>query len=315
MAVNLDKPQRWKVDTQLSVDHYNRWFLEFAPIAFRETRARTAGYVEAMLWRTDGFRRLTSEVLLQHPDGLEMLRMSTAPPIARDRLVGLAQVSKSLIENMERHKRVSPNLPEALLRDQLERVATIVTRLIDRDIFAWFDQDRTPTTNEIERASTIVADRLCGTLTDPLVRNAQEKRQIERLSDWLESRGYALSETRDFRHMQPGTFAHRVKVAAMQGGGAVINIPIDTVIMPLSSAADLPLMVESKSAGDFTNTNKRRKEEATKVRQLRNAFGEAVRFILLLGGYFDSGYLGYEAAEGIDWVWEHRLDDLAEMGL
>ncbi|WP_204376562.1 hypothetical protein [Ventosimonas gracilis] len=29
----------------------------------------------------------------------------------------------------------------------------------------------------------------------------------------------------------------------------------------------------------------------------------------------DSGYLGYEAAEGIDWVWEHRIDDLAKFGL
>jgi type II restriction enzyme len=25
--------------------------------------------------------------------------------------------------------------------------------------------------------------------------------------------------------------------------------------------------------------------------------------------------LGYEAAEGIDWVWEHRIDDLAKLGL
>lgn len=29
----------------------------------------------------------------------------------------------------------------------------------------------------------------------------------------------------------------------------------------------------------------------------------------------DSGYLGYEAAEGIDWVWEHRPEDLLQLGL
>ena len=34
-----------------------------------------------------------------------------------------------------------------------------------------------------------------------------------------------------------------------------------------------------------------------------------------LGGYFGSDYLGYEAAEGIDWVWEHRIDDLVKLGL
>ena len=40
-----------------------------------------------------------------------------------------------------------------------------------------------------------------------------------------------------------------------------------------------------------------------------------VRFALFLCGYFDSGYLGYEAAEGIDWIWEHRIDDLSEFDL
>jgi len=45
--------------------------------------------------------------------------------------------------------------------------------------------------------------------------------------------------------------------------------------------------------------------------QLRSSYGNNVRFILFLCGYFDSGYLGYEAAEGIDWVWEHRINDLA----
>lgn len=62
-------------------------------------------------------------------------------------------------------------------------------------------------------------------------------------------------------------------------------------------------------------SHKRRKEEATKVTQLRNTYGDKIRFVLFLCGYFDSGYLGYEAAEGIDWVWEHRIDDLADFGL
>ena len=86
--------------------------------------------------------------------------------------------------------------------------------------------------------------------------------------------------------------------------------------MPLhSEASNLPLLIEAKSAGDFTNTNKRRKEEATKVAQLRGNYGNGIHFVLFLCGYFDSGYLGYEAAEGIDWVWEHRLDDLTGFGL
>jgi hypothetical protein len=108
----------------------------------------------------------------------------------------------------------------------------------------------------------------------------------------------------------------RLNVPGLKEGNEPVNIPVDTVVMPLKTkAGGLPLMIEAISAGDFTNVNKRRKEEATKVAQLRRKYGKGVRYILFLCGYFDSGYLGYEAAEGIDWVWEHRMDDLARFGL
>ena len=77
----------------------------------------------------------------------------------------------------------------------------------------------------------------------------------------------------------------------------------------------MPLLIECKSAGDFTNTNKRRKEEAVKIGQLQANYGKEMSLILFLCGYFDSGYLGYEAAEGLDWVWEHRMGDLEKFGL
>jgi len=53
--------------------------------------------------------------------------------------------------------------------------------------------------------------------------------------------------------------------------------------------------------------------ELTKISQImaRLLDKDIFPFILFLCGYFDSGYLGYEAAEGIDWVWEHRTNDLA----
>ena len=117
--------------------------------------------------------------------------------------------------------------------------------------------------------------------------------------------------------MAPGTFAFRVNVPVkLEGGNKEINIPIDAAIMRRSSSPrDLPLLIEAKSAGDYTNVNKRRKEEAMKMSLLQRNFKNQVHFILFLCGYFDSGYLGYEAAEGIDWIWEHRIDDLAALNL
>ena len=54
MAVNLDKPHLWKQDTQASVDHYNKWFMKFAPKAFRETRIGVTGQVEKAIVDTNG---------------------------------------------------------------------------------------------------------------------------------------------------------------------------------------------------------------------------------------------------------------------
>lgn len=114
--------------------------------------------------------------------------------------------------------------------------------------------------------------------------------------------------------MEPGTYTFRSNISV--GKVVRLNIPVDVLIQPRNlRKGHLPVLVEAKSAGDFTNTNKRRKEEATKIRQLQAAYGTDVAFILFLCGYFGSDYLGYEAAEGIDWVWEHRIDDLLKLGI
>ena len=95
-----------------------------------------------------------------------------------------------------------------------------------------------------------------------------------------------------------------------------VNVSVDALIQPkVLRPNKLPIMVEAKSAGDFTNTNKRRKEEAKKISQLKATYGKDICYVVFLCGYFDSGYLGYEAADGIDWVWEHRMEDLDQLGI
>ena len=95
-----------------------------------------------------------------------------------------------------------------------------------------------------------------------------------------------------------------------------VQIPVDLIVRPLKKQASRQVvLVEAKSAGDYTNVNKRRKEEAQKMNQLKREYGDQINYLLFLCGYFDAGYLGYEASEGIDWVWEHRIDDLANIGL
>lgn len=322
MAVNLDKPDRWKADVRASVDMYNEWFLNFAPDAFRKARIGATKQVEFALSHTDNLRKIPWEVLHDQPSLLSVLRMSCCPPIAVDRLAGLADVPSTLIKSMEK----SGALPRrgkvaAALDVALAQMIEVIGKLIDPDIFHWLATKTKPTTADVHRAATIVADRLSGSLADPAIRNAQEARQLAVVGNWLKARKYTQTTVPgDFRQMQPGTYSFRLNVQVDKAGGETVNIPVDAVIMPKNAKpGQFPLLIEAKSAGDYTNTNKRRKEEAQKINQLRATYNvkgaDNIRFILFLCGYFDTGYLGYEAAEGIDWVWEHRTDDLALFNL
>lgn len=319
MAVNRDKPDRWKADIAQSVDMYNDWFMKFAPQAFRSTRIQTTKDVEAALHSTGNITNIQPAVMRTHPEILPTLRMSTCPPLAVDRLIGLAGVSTNLVKSMELYKRLPPRMAITAVDAQLKKIATIIEKMADPDIFVWLGRNEPATETEIHRAATIVADRLCGAVANPIIRNAQEKRQLAAIKSWLEARGYKQlvsgAGTR-FDAMPPGTFSFRLNVPVKLEGGVQINIPIDTIVMLKGAKkGDFPIFFEAKSAGDFTNTNKRRKEEAVKMSQLRSSYGAKVQFNLFLCGYFDTGYLGYEAAEGIDWVWEHRINDLAEFGI
>jgi hypothetical protein len=208
----------------------------------------------------------------------------------------------------------------AALEADLHKIGAIIEKMADPDIFVWLGRGEEPTETEIYRAATIVADRLCGAEANPIIRNAQEKRQLAAIKAWLDTRGYKpLPPRSKFDAMPNGTYGFRLVVPVKKqndGVESTTNIPIDAVVMAKDAEpGTLPLLIEAKSAGDYTNVNKRRKEEAQKMGQLRATYGKKARFILFLCGYFDSGYLGYEAAEGIDWVWEHRIDELSEFGI
>ena len=322
MSVNADKPLLWKADIARSVDFYNAWFMDFAPDAYRKTRVRATEQVEWALRLTENLTQIEPHILGQNPAVLPMLRMATAPPIARDRLIGLAQVSPNLVRSMEIEQRLPPQMKQEATDRDLGKIGSVILRLADRDIFPWLDDEKSvakqPSPEEVYRASTIVADRLCGATADPIIRNAQEQRQLATLEEWLVQRGYVpvKPNTVKINSMPPGTFTFRLNVPIKLPDDSQINIPIDAVVMPKGAEpGKLPLLIEAKSAGDFTNTNKRRKEEAIKISQLKANYGATISFVLFLCGYFDSGYLGYEAAEGIDWVWEHRLADLLQFGL
>jgi hypothetical protein len=320
MPINADKPHLWKADTRASVDQFNQWFMKFAPKAYRDTREKTIESVEQGLALTKDLTTITPNVIKANPGILPTLRMSTCPPLARDRLIGLADSTKNFVGCLEQGELPRLLSPE-LLEEHLGKIAGILSRMLDVDIFPWIEEKRKPSEEERYRSSTIVADRLCGARTDPIVRNAQEKRQLALIEKYLADRGYKLKPhpaATPLNQMEPGTFSFRLNVLVKPSKteAKTVKIPIDAVIQPKKAKLPhLPILIEAKSAGDFTNVNKRWKEEAIKITYLKATYGKDVVFVLFLCGYFNAAYLGNEAAEGIDWIWEHRAKDLDQLGI
>ena len=316
--INADKPARWKDDVAESVQMYNDWFLGSAPQTYRNARLEAKVRVEEVFAATSDLRNLTPPVVLTDTTMLAVLRMCTAPPLARDRLAGFADVSRSLVKVLELS---GPPVRKAAaaLDVELAAMCDVLVPLLDIDLFPWIPASSSTVPLDRELAAMVVTDRLTGAWADPIIRNAQETRQLACLETWLTDRGYEMKShpaDRPLDEMEPGTFAFRMQVVTATDDGRRVNMPIDAVIQPLTAkTGHLPILIEAKSAGDFANTNKRRKEEATKNRQLRGTFGNGLSLMLLLCGYFDTPYLGYEAGEGLDWIWEHRMDDLSDAGV
>lgn len=315
MDINRQRVDDWKKDIEQSVDFYNRWFLAFAPPAFRSARERARKNVSEVFRATEDVRSLHAAMLALAPTMLPVLRQMTCPPLARDRLAGLARVGSAVVRGMEDETRKHA-MRDA--RTSAERIMAVIVRLLDHDLLPWLATGKGASAAQRARASLIVADRLCGAYSDPIIRKAQEERQLKAIADFLEARGYQKVHPASSADLRPGEFAYHlnVRVFLSDARTETVNIPVDVAVLPRSARpGSVPIFVEAKSAGDFANVNKRRKEEAQKVQQLKRTFGADVRFVLFLCGYFDSAYLGYEAAEGIDWIWEHRMADMEALGL
>ncbi len=307
MSNIVRNPAEWQPDIDRSVAEYDEWYLAESPGMFAEARGRAVVEVEEAMRVTDNFTRFDAEMLKTYPGILFVARMCVSPPMARARFVGFSGVNANLVKIMERDGVVPVRARR--LQMQLEVMCDFLRPLLDPGLFRWLEKSRAPTADELDKALLVVGERLTMAFYLPALRNAQEVRQKEQIRAYLEGEGFEESFAVPFK-MPPGTFAFGRNVPVVREDDEPQNLPVDCVVSAYD--ASLPIAcIELKSAGDFTNVNKRRKEESDKHDALRRTYGDSAVFLLQLFGYFNRPYLGFEAAAGIDWAWDHRLDDLA----
>lgn len=140
--INADKPHLWKQDVVASVRMYNDWFLGAAPEAFKTTRFEAVNRIEQLMQATDDMRNITPALLKANPSIINGLRMSTSPPLARDRLMGLAGLPNNNLLKALEGGRLPPRMAVSELDLQLGRICDMISRLLDTDLFLWLPAEK-----------------------------------------------------------------------------------------------------------------------------------------------------------------------------
>lgn len=295
----------WQPDVDRSVAEYNAWYMAAAQEILDRARKEAEILVERAMKSTKGLREISAEALAKQPNALYVLRQGLLPPLARDRFTELSGSRKTLVRRMEIENKLGRRT-ESVDRE-LETIAAFVKQNLDPALAPWVGEGRKSRAAELQRAKILVGERHGRAIFDSELRNAQEHRQQAVMRGFLTGLGFKERD-KPALQLKAGEFAFGRKLVGLDDNGQDQNLPTDCVVRPMKQRAPL-LAIELKSAGDFTNVNKRRKEEANKHAALTRAHGKKVLMLLQLFGYFDHKYLAFEGGAGIDWAWDHRLED------
>ena len=250
-------------------------------------------------------------ILFKHPQIIRTLRALTLRNIGQLQFSEFSGVSFSRLKRIE-DGNYTPNQIEA------DAMANHLELELNREWASWISEKRQPTEEELVLAATITKTRIVDRDLATAIRYEHEPRQLKKLSDYLQSRGFVevtSSEINDPREMSPGTYTLGCWLESEQENGEILGNPVDAIVMPFTPAKDmLPIFIEAKSMTDKANPNKRQKEEGKKIQNLARRWKkddyDPFIFVLELGGTIPKRYLETEENQGIDWFFEHRPEDL-----
>lgn len=308
--MNAGSKDRWESDIVDSSRNMRAWLASVRPTG--ATRPVHELEMMKLIEETDWSNSLAA-VLRDDSRLIKVLRALTRRDIGAEQFSQFIGIGKTRLERLEEGKQVR-GLPDHVF----DSSANLLMAEIDDDLALWIFQQRTPTEAEVRKASVVGADRRLRRVFSTQIRYMHEPRQLDVLKEFLRQRGYEevsdgpLLDPR--RDTEAGKFGFRRSVVGTVENGSQLLQSVDVVIKPFGATTDqLPLFIEAKSMSDVVNPNKRQKEEAQKAASLRRRWersDDRVNFILLLGGTVPHRYLTVERDSGLDWFWEHRVEDL-----
>lgn len=307
--MNSNVPEKWEKDREQARSEIISWLSVAVDTRQRRTdlEIRTADSLDTLT------KFQSIEIALnEDPFLLTTLRSLTRRDVGTSQFATFLNIGESELRGFEEGRK-KPS------KDFLINVTKLIQVEIDHGLIPWYEEARNPSLEERNRAIVISSDRILRRSTSTELRYKHEPRQLEKLKEFLLKNGYREHSystlVNPFKDVEPGTFSFRANVNGMTSEGLTLKQNVDVLIKPHNaSREELPIFMEAKSMTDEVNPNKRQKEEAQKVNNLKRMFGEdnqkPLVYILLIGGTVPRRYLEVEAGSGIDWIWEHRIGDL-----
>jgi len=244
--------------------------------------------------RTDNVRTLSGDLFVRDPETTTPARHVTGPPVSQDDL------NTFVGANITKRK----NVP----RDAADEGAAIIKDLIDPERFPWIPEERSPTTEERERAIISTTTLWAVKRTQTNRRNdpsqEQEAKILDALTDagWTEKSVKKIQTVDQIENLPTGCVAHQVQVC---------NSESDIAVRLRDGRL---LAIEAKVSNSTVNSIKRLIHEAgDKASSWRNEFGEQVIPAVVLSGVYGLKHLK-EAQNERDMVifWGHDMERLVK---
>jgi type II restriction enzyme len=305
--MNAKSPELWDDDRLMAKQKIISWLADSKDADHLRFEIETS---TRLILENIFTQKSLESVISKNPEALKVLRSLTRRDIGTSQMATFLNVTTNVLESFEAGRKVSEGLALG--------AENILLKELDQGISGWILEGREPSIEEFNRTLWISSDRILRRSTSTSLRYKHEPRQLEKLENYLNSKGLKKidgASIKDPRSGMPmGTYSFRVSIQGMTSDGLILMQTVDALIKPFSNSDSLlPIFLEAKSMTDEVNPNKRQKEEAQKVESAKRRWqleNERLNFVLLLGGTVPKRYLQVEAGSDLDWIWEHRVEDL-----
>lgn len=282
-------------------------FFRMARTLYNDCETQCESLFDIAMDKTDGFRRITPEILVDDSRIIKVLRYCMLPVISQMKLGQLVDLDSTKefedtrITNGEKYRKLVQIAP---------RLCGLFVEYMDWQRFLWLQTEMAE--DKFSLASKYAKKWTCSLISNQnsstVFRNWRKELQETSAVNQAVRAGYTSVATRriitNVDDLLPGQYSRECRI---QGR----NVQKADIVIRLKRTNKL-LLIEAKAIGVRIDAFKRVKECREKFDDWKQSFGDSVEVGVVLSGFIPEKEYNSLIEEGAHVFWEHRENDLYE---